>query len=130
MSPHLISVRYLSLYLPLWRLLGDISLWLWLAFSWWLVMLSVLSWTVEFFPLEGYLFSSFTIIKIRLLPFLPLSCTSYVFWITTLYWIYAVQILLFGRLPSHFLIPCYTELFHLKQSYLLIFVFDFGIRTI
>ena len=82
--------------LPFWQVWGDISLWFWFAFLWWLMMLSIFScvpWPSIHLLWKNVYSGPPPIFKIRSFVFLMLNVwVLYIFWILIPYQIYCLQI--------------------------------------
>ena len=90
---HLLFVLFLRSF---WQVWGDISLWFWFAFPWWLMMLSIFScacWPSAF-PLWKNVYS--VLLPIFKSGWLFLWCwviwAVYIGWVLTPYWSYHLQI--------------------------------------
>ena len=107
-------------------MLGDILLWFWFTFIWWLVMLRILSMyllSTCIYSLEKFLF---ILLSILIDYYYWIVWVLYIFWILILYPVYGLQIFSpIQRLPFHWLVGCVAvqKIYSLMVSHLFIFYF-------
>ena len=88
---------------PSWQVWGNISLWFWIAFPWWLVMLSIFSHAICMWK-DAYSGLLLYFLKLFLFFWCWVSLTVYICWILTSNGSCHLQIFsLIQRLSFHFL---------------------------